>query len=61
MAHILGEREFWSLKLQVNPSTLIPRADTETFGGMGAGAAVARLRARAGFGHRHRRYRLGFG
>lgn len=30
MAHILGEREFWSLKLQVNPSTLIPRADTET-------------------------------
>ena len=30
IAHITGEREFWSLPLQVNPSTLIPRPDTET-------------------------------
>ncbi len=29
IAHILGEREFWSLSLQVNASTLIPRPDTE--------------------------------
>lgn len=29
VAHILGLREFWSLSLQVNNSTLIPRPDTE--------------------------------
>jgi release factor glutamine methyltransferase len=29
IAHILGEREFWSLTLQVTPDTLIPRPDTE--------------------------------
>lgn len=29
VAHLLGEREFWSLSLQVNDSTLIPRPDTE--------------------------------
>lgn len=29
VAYILGEREFWSLTLEVNPSTLIPRPDTE--------------------------------
>ena len=29
IAHLLGEREFWSLPLQVNASTLIPRPDTE--------------------------------
>jgi len=29
VAYIIGEREFWSLSLQVNPSTLIPRPDTE--------------------------------
>ncbi|WP_304650345.1 peptide chain release factor N(5)-glutamine methyltransferase [Thalassolituus sp. C2-1] len=30
VAYLLGERDFWSLNLNVNPSTLIPRADTET-------------------------------
>ncbi|KMT66434.1 SAM-dependent methyltransferase [Catenovulum maritimum] len=30
VAHILGIREFWGLPIQVNPSTLIPRPDTET-------------------------------
>lgn len=30
IAHIVGERDFWSLTLQVDASTLIPRADTET-------------------------------
>lgn len=30
VAHITGTREFWSLTLEVNPSTLIPRPDTET-------------------------------
>ncbi|RUO21231.1 peptide chain release factor N(5)-glutamine methyltransferase [Aliidiomarina iranensis] len=29
VAHILGSREFWSLDLQVNATTLIPRPDTE--------------------------------
>ncbi|ROS05773.1 [protein release factor]-glutamine N5-methyltransferase [Sinobacterium caligoides] len=30
IAHILGYRDFWTLRLAVNPSTLIPRPDTET-------------------------------
>ncbi|WP_370294100.1 peptide chain release factor N(5)-glutamine methyltransferase [Thalassolituus sp.] len=30
IAYITGVREFWSLPLAVSPSTLIPRADTET-------------------------------
>ncbi|WP_239032899.1 peptide chain release factor N(5)-glutamine methyltransferase [Pseudoalteromonas luteoviolacea] len=30
VAHITGEREFWSLPFYVNNSTLIPRPDTET-------------------------------
>ena len=29
IAHILGQKEFWSLPLYVNDSTLIPRPDTE--------------------------------
>ena len=29
VAHILGRQEFWSLELQVNASTLIPRPETE--------------------------------
>ncbi|MGB2078761.1 MAG: peptide chain release factor N(5)-glutamine methyltransferase [Vibrio sp.] len=29
IAYILGEREFWSLALEVSPATLIPRSDTE--------------------------------
>lgn len=29
IAHILGEREFWSLSLEVSADTLIPRPDTE--------------------------------
>jgi release factor glutamine methyltransferase len=29
IAHIIGRREFWSLPLAVNNSTLIPRPDTE--------------------------------
>ena len=30
VAYLTGVREFWSLPLEVAPSTLIPRADTET-------------------------------
>ena len=30
VAHITGLREFWSLSLEVNATTLIPRPDTET-------------------------------
>lgn len=29
VAHLVGEREFWSLPLTVSPVTLIPRPDTE--------------------------------
>jgi release factor glutamine methyltransferase len=29
VAHVIGQREFWSLPLMVNKSTLIPRPDTE--------------------------------
>jgi release factor glutamine methyltransferase len=29
IAYITGQREFWSLSLQVNPHTLIPRPETE--------------------------------
>lgn len=29
IAHLVGEREFWSLRLKVNKDTLIPRPETE--------------------------------
>lgn len=29
VAHLTGYRDFWTLRLQVNPSTLIPRPETE--------------------------------
>lgn len=30
VAHLLGYRDFWTLRLEVSPDTLIPRPDTET-------------------------------
>ena len=30
VAHLTGQREFWSLKFSVNNSTLVPRPETET-------------------------------
>ncbi|MGO2090140.1 MAG: peptide chain release factor N(5)-glutamine methyltransferase [Oceanisphaera sp.] len=39
VAHLTGEREFWSLPLAVSPDTLIPRPDTELL----IEAALARL------------------
>ncbi|MFT3907507.1 MAG: peptide chain release factor N(5)-glutamine methyltransferase [Steroidobacteraceae bacterium] len=30
VAYLIGEREFWSLPLQVSPAVLVPRPDTET-------------------------------
>jgi release factor glutamine methyltransferase len=30
LAYVLGEQEFWSLRLRVTPAVLIPRPDTET-------------------------------
>ncbi len=30
VAHLTGQREFWSLSLEVTPDTLIPRPETET-------------------------------
>ena len=39
IAHVIGEREFWSLPLAVSAATLIPRPDTELL----VEAALARL------------------
>jgi release factor glutamine methyltransferase len=30
IARILGEKEFWSLRLRITPATLVPRPETET-------------------------------
>ncbi|HUH37537.1 MAG TPA: peptide chain release factor N(5)-glutamine methyltransferase [Spongiibacteraceae bacterium] len=46
VAHLVGEREFWSLRLQVSPATLIPRPDTERLVEVAlaqAGPAAARV------------------
>lgn len=43
VAHLTGEREFWSLPLTVSPVTLIPRPDTEIL----VEQALARLPAAA--------------
>ncbi|WMC09699.1 peptide chain release factor N(5)-glutamine methyltransferase [Oceanimonas pelagia] len=39
VAHLTGQREFWSLMLEVTPDTLIPRPDTEVL----VESALARL------------------
>jgi release factor glutamine methyltransferase len=39
VAYLVGRREFWSLDLEVSPSTLIPRPETETL----VAAALARI------------------
>lgn len=44
VAHLVGEREFWSLPLFVSPATLIPRPDTECL----VEQALARLPASPG-------------
>ncbi|RKQ38141.1 peptide chain release factor N(5)-glutamine methyltransferase [Enterobacter sp. R1(2018)] len=43
VAHLVGEREFWSLPLRVSPATLIPRPDTECL----VEQALARMPAEA--------------
>lgn len=43
VAHIVGERDFWTLTLRVTKDTLIPRPDTETL----LEAAVDHFRGRA--------------
>jgi release factor glutamine methyltransferase len=43
MAYILGEREFWSLPLQVSPAVLVPRPESETV----VEAALAAINDRA--------------
>jgi release factor glutamine methyltransferase len=43
MAYILGEREFWSLPLQVGPAVLVPRPESETV----VEAALAEVRERS--------------
>lgn len=42
VAYLCGRREFWSLDLEVSPSTLIPRPETELL----VSSALARLPAR---------------
>jgi len=44
VAHLLGERGFWTLSLKVTPDTLIPRPETELL----VEAALARLPAGGG-------------
>ncbi|MEJ2534881.1 MAG: peptide chain release factor N(5)-glutamine methyltransferase [Gammaproteobacteria bacterium] len=44
LAYLTGEREFWSLRLQVNPAVLIPRPETELL----VEATLARLPRDAG-------------
>jgi len=46
IAYLTGEKEFWSLTLEVNKNTLIPRPDTETL----VENAVEQIRKRQ---HRH--------
>jgi release factor glutamine methyltransferase len=58
VAHLVGEREFWSLPLYVSAATLIPRPDTECL----VEQALARLPALVPHSrsrHRHRRDRAG--
>jgi len=43
VAHLVGEREFWSLPLYVSPATLLPRPDTECL----VEQALSRLPAQA--------------
>ncbi|EJC1152020.1 peptide chain release factor N(5)-glutamine methyltransferase [Cronobacter sakazakii] len=43
VAYLIGQREFWSLPLEVSPATLIPRPDTECL----VEQALARLPATA--------------
>ncbi|PTT53128.1 peptide chain release factor N(5)-glutamine methyltransferase [Aeromonas sp. HMWF014] len=47
IAHLVGEREFWSLPLKVSPATLIPRPDTEVL----VEQALARLPPRPASPH----------
>lgn len=44
VAYLTGEREFWGLRLATDPSTLIPRPDTETL----VEAALAQAQAPGG-------------
>ena len=43
IAYILGEKEFWSLPLLVEPAVLIPRPETETRGRTSAHALAGRV------------------
>ncbi len=47
VAHLLGVREFWSLPLRVNSSTLIPRPDTEVLVEEALGCLQGRVTPRA--------------
>ena len=57
IAHLVGQREFWSLPLFVSPATLIPRPDTECL----VEQALARLPAAPRPRHRDRRHCPGAG
>ena len=46
IAHLIGEREFWSLPLKVSPATLIPRPDTEVLVEQGLVAIAGVVRPR---------------
>lgn len=57
VARIVGEQEFWGLRLALSPATLIPRSDTETV----VEAALDCLRAMPNEGGRFRIADLGTG
>jgi len=40
VAYIAGAKEFWSLRLQVNPAVLIPRPGSEIYSRQGNGAPL---------------------
>ncbi|STV19846.1 N5-glutamine S-adenosyl-L-methionine-dependent methyltransferase [Klebsiella pneumoniae] len=61
IAHLVGQREFWSLPLFVSPATLIPRPDTECLVEAGAGASANRAVPYSRPRHRDRRHCPGAG
>jgi len=46
VAYLTGEREFWSLSLRVNPTTLIPRPETEDLVALALALIPAKTKAR---------------
>ncbi len=61
IAHLVGQREFWSLPLFVSPATLIPPPGYRMSGRAGAGASANRAVPYSRPRHRDRRHCPGAG